>query len=356
MKTLRHFSFVFPLLIALVLLSSCSKDTEYVYVGSDAQSVFPSLDWGTDTTWVIGHKSPDTDATCSALAYAFLMRQLGYNCVARVAGKLNNETKFVLKSVGVETPDVLENAKDERLILTDHSEISQAVSGVEFAHILQIIDHHGLGNISVSTPYFCKTMPVGSTCTVIYSSYKEYNVAIPQQMAVLMLAALLSDTNNMTSSTVSALDRKMYEELLPVSGISNIDAFYQEMSYSAASYSGLADMEILKSDYKEYSLGEMAIGIGVVNTQSENAQVKMRERMLNTMPLLLERDKLAMVFVMLENTKDGYTDILFSGERALEVAAKAFGAPVDSTFSYIRKDGLLSRKKDVVPALTGAIE
>ena len=206
--------------IATLILSLLSCDSDDQLTVDHFSKALAALDWGEGTTtYVVGHKSPDTDAVCSAITYAYLMNALGYSCEPRVAGKLNNETKMVLKRFGIAEPKLLENAEGERIIMTDHSELLQAVAGMDKAKVLQIIDHHGLGSVTSSSPLFCRIMPLGSSCTVVYTSFKDYGVTISREMAGLILSALLSDTNNMTSTTVTAVDSLMYAELLPLTGI-----------------------------------------------------------------------------------------------------------------------------------------
>lgn len=352
---MKQWLYVIWLITTTVLsLSSCQSDeTEITDTHS---SVFDSLDWGENsTTYVIGHKSPDTDAVCSAIAYAYLMKALGYDCEPRVTGKLNNETKMVLKKFGIKEPAVLENAEGCRIILTDHSELQQAVPGIDKAKVLQIIDHHALGSIVTSSPPYCRIMPVGSTCTVVYTGYKEFGVTISKNMAGAMLSGLLSDTKHMTSTTVSAIDSTMYAALLPLSDIEDVDSYYAEMVDSLASYTGMTDEEIFFSDYKDYSTESIGcdVGIGVINSLNETTQTGLRNRMLAYMPTALALKQRKMVFAMILNKSDNYTDIIFYGEGAKEVAEKAFGT---SANGYIRYQGQMSRKNDFVPAISKILQ
>ena len=346
--------YVFGLALMVILAFSSCSDNESVETGK-FKCVFDVLDWGKGTTtYVIGHKSPDTDAACSAITYAYLMNALGYKCEARVAGKLNNETKMVLQRFGIEVPKVMDNADGERMIMTDHSELQHAIEGMDRAKILQIIDHHALGSAVTSAPLYCRIMPVGSTCSVVYTSFKDYGVTICKDMAGLMLSALLSDTNNMTSTTTSALDSVMYRELLPLSGITDAESYYREMADSLASYSGMTDEEIFFSDYKDYAAKSVGkeIGVAVVNSLDEAAQVSLRNRMATFMPTALEKKKREMVFAMIINKTYNYTDIKYYGDGAKETVEKAFGK---SDKDYIRCEGQLSRKNDFIPAINKAL-
>lgn len=335
-------------------LTSCSDKESAESVGF--KCVFDALDWGEGTTtYVIGHKSPDTDAVCSAITYAYLMKALGYKCEPRVAGKLNNETKMVLARFGIEVPKTMDNADGERMIMTDHSELQHAIDGMDKAKILQIIDHHALGSAVTAAPLYCRIMPVGSTCSVVYTGFKEYGATIDKPMAGLMLSALLSDTNNMTSTTTSAVDSMMYAELLPLTGIADAESYYKEMADSLASYTGMTDEEIFFSDYKDYSAESVGreIGVAVVNSLDEAAQVSLRNRMSTFMSTALEQREREMVFAMIVNKTDNYTDIIYYGEGAKEAAERAFGK---SETDFIRCDGQLSRKNDFIPAISEALK
>ena len=342
-------------LVALCLvfqLASCDDRDNPSSPACPVANILACLDWGeNDTTYVIGHKSPDTDAVCSAIAYASLMKSLGYRCEPRVAGKINNETKMVLEKAGVEVPPVLDNAAGLRIIMTDHNTSEQAVPGITEAKVLQIIDHHALGNSpTASIPYF-KIVPLGSTNTVVYTCYQELGEPINKTMAYLMLSALLSDTNGMTSTTVTNIDREMHNTLLPLSGITDVEKHYEEMTDSLASYTGMTDEEIFLSDYKDYG-SEVAgrpMGVAQVNSLDEASQVSLRGRMQAVMPSMMTKKERDILYALMVNKRDNYTDIIFYGEGAKEMAEKAFGK---SQQGYIRVEGQMSRKKDFIPAIS----
>ena len=146
----------------------------------------------------------------------------------------------------------------------------------------------------------------------------------------------------------------MYRELLPLSGITDAESYYREMADSLASYSGMTDEEIFFSDYKDYATESVGkeIGVAVVNSLDEAAQVSLLNRMETFMPTALEKRKREMVFAMIINKRDNYTDIIYYGDGAKETAEKAFGK---SDKDYIRCEGQLSRKNDFIPAISNAL-
>jgi len=344
---MKRFYFI---LFASLVSFSCTK-LEPWYEANDYASVLKSLDWGSGPAYAIGHRNPDTDATCSAITYADLMQAMGYNAEPRVSGKINNETKFVLKSFGTQTPQILPDASGKTIIMTDHSDYNQAADGMDEANIIQIIDHHALGGISTSKPYLANVKPLGSTCTIIFTCYNEYGIDISKEMAGLMLSGILSDTENLSGSTVTRQDSIAVDILSPIAMIYDRDAYYKEMSDSAASYYGMTDIEIYYSDYKNYDsqTTNRDIGVASVNAQSVKAADNLRARMTAVMPQAITEQDKEMVFCMVVNKTDKYTDIIWYGDRAKEAAEKAFGSSDEK--GYIRVNKIMSRKKDFIPAI-----
>ena len=174
----------------VVTVVSCSKDDNIVNpdAGAEFKAMLKTLNWGDDTCFVYGHKTPDVDAVTSALSYAKLMNTLGYNCKAKVSSPKT--------SVAPQT----------RLLLTDHTDYAQCVDGAREAIILQKIDHHVEGDIvDAAIPYVRREM-VGSTNTIIYECYKELGVDIDDETARIMLAGIISDTRNLTKTTTCGID------------------------------------------------------------------------------------------------------------------------------------------------------
>lgn len=298
-----------------------------------------------DTCYVIGHKSPDTDTVCSAILLEDLLNKHGVQCEARVSGKLNNETKFVLEQFGVKTPEIMEKADGKKFILVDHSEYSQMIDGMENAEIIGLFDHHAVGNVETDNPIIYEELNVGSTATVIYKFMKDNNCPIDKKAASLIAASILSDTNNMTSNTVTELDRCALEETVKTSGIKNADEFYEQMKTASESYAGMTDEEIFFSDYKEYDMSGVPVGIACVNASDKASTEEMKEKMGQVMEKNRESTAMKHLYTMVKNGKDNQSVIFGYGEGASDVLKQAFGSA-----EYIFTPAA-SRKKDVVPKL-----
>ena len=229
--------------------------------------------------YVIGHKSPDTDTVVSAIAYARLLNMLGYEAKAVITEEINNETKYILEQAGVDVPEQLYDASGENIFLVDHSEYAQAVEGLDDAHIVGVIDHHGVGSISTGNQVVYQGRPIGSTATIIWLDYLNYGLEIDKTIAYLLLGAILSDTNNLTGTTSSSVDAKAVEELAKIAGVDDVDSLYRKIHEEQLSYGDMSGLEILFSDYKEYEASGKKFGIGLINSIDEDASKKLSAMM-----------------------------------------------------------------------------
>ena len=335
-----------------------------------------SLDWGgartldgNEVVFVVGHKSPDGDSVMSAMAYAHLMRQLGYNADSKIAGRANNETVFAAKIFGIELPQVLADVDPgARLILVDHSDYAQAIDSARNARILQIIDHHGIGDILESKLLYAKYMPVGSTCSIVYTSYKELGVEITPDVAKVLFAGVLSDTLNLKKVTVTDMDRLIYEDLLKIlagewslnleDARQKVSEIFSGMVEAAHDFSSMTDEEIFNSDAKDYVIGGVKFRLGSLDCRDVSNVDEFAGRLLKVMPKIAAVTGNRMAFCRLgfeEKTYMLYADAdgIFVG-LAQEIAEQAFGQSKEEGIVYCERR--LSRKLDVVPMLTKALQ
>ena len=172
------FNNILSLCLSGALFCACGDSTssDSNNEGEEFKNTVNALDWGSDTTFVIGHKTPDVDAVTSAMSYAALMRALGHNAVAKIVSPINRETAYIVEKFGFKVPDELKSVKaGTRLILTDHAESAQSVEGVKEAKILQIIDHHIPGDLDekITSDTYVNRQIIGSACTIIWNLYKK---------------------------------------------------------------------------------------------------------------------------------------------------------------------------------------
>ena len=340
----RFTAFFLALLLAFLCVSVHAEPTGFA-------DVLLSVDYGDETTYVIGHKSPDSDTIGSAIALAHLLRRLGIDAKAVATAPVNNETRFALDYFGLEAPEVIESAEGKQFFLVDHSEYSQALDGMKNARVVGIIDHHGIGDVRNTERIPVISMPAGATASILYKMYLDCNVGITRDMARAMLISIFSDTKGMTSN-VTGLDREAYEYMLPVAEINDPVAFYAGMKENKASYDGMSPSQIYYVDYKEYLAGEYTFGIGDVYTDSEENQAALTAMITEAFPAIYADSKLDMLFCLVST--DSRTFLIWYGPDAEKAVTESF-PDYDGSGSLVFTPKA-SRKAVIVPPLTKTLE
>ena len=301
------------------------------------------------TTHVIGHQGPDTDAICSALAYARLKADDDSITAAR-AGPLNPETEFVLDYWNVDPPTLLENATDEQLILVDHNEHSQTVDGAREATITEIVDHHRLGDVTTSEPIFCRIEPVGSTATIIAELFEARGVDLDSQTAGLLLSGVVSDTVVLRSPTTTDRDRVVAERLAEVAEV-DIEAYGKELLAQKSKLGEKGPREMILGDFKEFEFGDSTVGIGQIETVDPGPVVAQREAILAAMDAIVDERSYDVLVLLVTDLLEEASTAFVVGE-GVELVGPALDAEITDGEAFL--PGVMSRKKQVVPPLESA--
>ena len=235
----------------------------------------------------------------------------------------------------------VDNVNRKKVILVDHNEEEQSE-----ADIVEIVDHHKLGNITTSSPINFRNMAVGSSNTIIYSLYKENNIDIPRDMAGLMLSGILSDTLILSSPTTTDMDRKVVNELSKIIGI-DYKEYGLEMFKAGTSIKGMSKEEVLNTDVKTFSYDDNKYTVAQVFTMDVDEMLKDMDEYINLIEDM--RQDIGSTFVVV-----AITDIIKNGsyfiytKRAKDVLDQ--GYLIDS-YEGMYLDGQISRKKQIVPAI-----
>jgi manganese-dependent inorganic pyrophosphatase len=223
------------------------------------------------------------------------------------------------------------------------------------AHVVGVLDHHGVGSLTTGHQVVYEARPIGATATIVWLDYLNYGVELDRPTACLLLGAVLSDTDNLTGSTVTDADRKAVETLAKTAEIDDTDAFYRALHAEKLSYAGMSNEEIFFSDYKEYEASGVTFGIGLVNAIDEESAAALAERMAETLPACLKKQGVDLMYAGVGIRENGQkTDyIVPADERSKEMieAAFPFYDEYNGTAFIFRGDGL-GRKTKFVPGLT----
>ena len=340
-------------ILAYVVPDAKKEEREWLYM-LNRESI-ANMSIGEGPVYVIGHRSPDSDTVCSAIAYARMLTMLGYPASAAITQPVNAESAYILKEAGVETPPVLEDAAGKSIFLVDHSEYSQAVEGIEDAHIVGILDHHGVGSAMTGHQVVYEAKPIGACATIIWLNYLNYGLEIDRPTATLLLGAILSDTANLTISSVTETDRQAVVSLADLAGITDVKAFYKGLHAEALSYEGKSNEEILFSDYKEYEASGVKFGIGLIAAIDEDHARKMAQRMKEALPHGMQTVQVDLLFADV-GIREGSekTDFIIPCEGLSREYMDAVFPNYDEYdgTSYIYRNGGLGRKSKFVPRLT----
>ncbi|WP_297057808.1 manganese-dependent inorganic pyrophosphatase [Thermosulfurimonas sp.] len=312
--------------------------------------------------YVAGHKSPDTDSICSAIGYAYLRNQLVKSgspycahhkeeAVAVRQGDLNPETEFVLKHFGVPTPELMTDGAGKKVILVDHSERGQTLDNIDQAEIVAIIDHHKIGDITTPNPIVFINMPTGCTASIIKSLFEFFKVDIPKEIAGILLAAILSDTVAFKSVTTTDFDKKAAEDLAKIAGIDDIMAFAMEMFKAKSDVSGKSPRDLLYRDFKDYTMAGNKVGAGQIEVVSLDLLAEVKDSIYDEMQKVKAEGGYHTIVLMLTDIMKEGTELLVVTDDP-SVIEKAFGKKLEGKSIWL--DGVMSRKKQVVPPLEKA--
>ena len=301
---------------------------------------------------VFGHKNPDTDTICSAIAYAELKNKLGKDVKAVRLGEVNEETKYALNYFKVEKPELVENVAGKEIILVDHNERTQTADGFEEAKVLELIDHHRISNFTVDEPLYARVEPVGCTATIILKLFKENGLAPSKETAGLMLSAIISDTLLFKSPTCTQCDAKAGKELAEIAGV-DLKEYGLEMLKAGTALGDKSEAELLNMDMKIFEIDGEKIGVAQVNTVNEAEVLERKEKLLAEIDNIIAKEGLKFFMLAITNILTNDSTALVSGN-GNDVIEKAFGEKVDSNLVTLK--GVVSRKKQIIPPLTKAIQ
>lgn len=244
-------------------------------------------------------------------------------------------------------------ASKKKVILVDHNERSQAVDGIEEAEIIEIIDHHRLGDIETVSPITFRNQPVGCTATIINQMYEENEIEVPREIAGLLCGAIISDTLLFRSPTCTPLDERTAKKLAKILDI-DLEQMAQEMFNAGSNLKGKSAEDICFQDFKQFTVNDTIFGVGQITSMSKEELAAIRDMMTEHLPKVLEAHNLNMIYFMLTDILAESTELLCVGTGARGIALSAFDLP-DNAKSLILK-GVVSRKKQLIPVLVETMQ
>ena len=301
---------------------------------------------------VFGHLAPDTDATCSALIWAWYLSEVQKKPArAFVLEEPNTEARFVLDRWGVGMPETL-GALDEgdEVVIVDTNNPAELPADLERAEIAEVIDHHLLtGGLGTTTPIKVTIRPVAATATVMSWLIGRDLDDAPEWVKGLMLSCVLSDTLEFRSPTTTPTDRALAERLAKDLGI-DIAAYAAEMFAAKSDVSHFTEAELLRLDSKKYEAGGKSFRVSVLETTSPDAVLARKGALIKAMEAVAAEDGVDQVLLFVVDILNEAATLLVPNDLVKRLAEKSFGATVEG--DSVLLPGIVSRKKQIIPNLT----
>lgn len=239
----------------------------------------------------------------------------------------------------------------KKVILVDHNERGQSIPGIEEADILEIVDHHRVADIQTVGPLMFRGEPLGSTATIVTKMFDELDVEMPSHIAGLLLGAVVSDTLLFKSPTCTPVDTKIAKKLAEIAGV-DIQEFAMEMFKAGTSLVGKTVDEIFNQDFKKFSFDNSQVGVAQVNSMDIEGFLPYKKDMLDYMNKFAEDNNLEFTLLLLTDIINANSEIFVGGPRP-ELVEKAFNVQLTECQGTLV--GVISRKKQVVPAITAVM-
>lgn len=301
---------------------------------------------------VFGHLAPDTDATCSALIWAWYLSEVQQKPArAFVLEEPNTEARFVLSRWGVDMPETLGPLSEgDEVVIVDTNNPAELPADLERAEIAEVIDHHLLtGGLGTKTPIKVTIRPVAATATVMsWLIGRELDDA-PDWVKGLMLSCVLSDTLEFRSPTTTPTDRALAERLAGALGI-DIPAYAAEMFAAKSDVSHFSDAELLRLDSKKYETGGRRFRVSVLETTSPDTVLARKGTLIKAMETVAAEDGVDQVLLFVVDILNEAATLLVPNDLVKGLAEKSFGVAVAG--DNVLLPGVVSRKKQIIPNLT----
>ena len=239
----------------------------------------------------------------------------------------------------------------KKVVLVDHNERGQSIPGIEEADILEIVDHHRVADIQTVGPLLFRGEPLGSTATIVTRMFEEQDVEMPSHIAGLLLGAVVSDTLLFKSPTCTPVDTKIAKKLAEIAGV-DIQEFAMEMFKAGTSLVGKTVDEIFNQDFKKFSFDNLQVGVAQVNSMDIEGFLPYKKDMLDYMNKFAEDNNLEFTLLLLTDIINANSEIFVGGPRP-ELVEKAFNVQLTDRQGTL--EGVISRKKQVVPAITAVM-
>ena len=300
---------------------------------------------------VFGHRSPDTDASCSAIVWAwFLNTHRNQSATPYILGPVNTEAEFVMDSFGVRMPAVLESVSaGDQVAIVDTNNLDELFQNINDTEIISIIDHHKLtGTLKTNFPREIVIQPYASTMTVIYNVINIEPRDLPRDIAGLMLSGIISDTLAFRSPTTTDEDKELAEKLAAAINI-DIDGYATKIFDAKSNISQFSAAELVRMDSKIYEIKGKQTRVSVLETTNPQMVIDRYDEIVAEIPKICDEDTVDEVLLFIIDILQEEATAFIHNEKVREMITTGFD--IESTGTTVILPGVVSRKKQILPTL-----
>ena len=299
------------------------------------------------SVYVFGHKNPDTDSIVGAISISYLKNQVEKEeYIPCRQGEISDETKFILDKFDGKLPTLKTSVAGEKVYIVDSTDKAHFQDDIDDATIVGIIDHHKLGDLMTSTPLECWIRPIGCSNTIVKEVYDALGVAIPKNIAGMMMLAILSDTVIFKSPTCTEVDIKAVKELAKIAGIEDFKALAMEMFIVKSATAGATARQLNTKDYKPFMMNGEKVGVNQLEMIDISTIDDRKDEIYADMIAMKKEEGLHTMLVLITDIMKEGSQLLCVSDDASKIEA-AFGKKLVNNQMWL--DGVLSRKKQVIP-------
>lgn len=239
----------------------------------------------------------------------------------------------------------------KKIILVDHNERNQSIDDIDSAEIIQIVDHHRVANVSTSSPIYFRNEPVGSTATIVSKMFFENGIKPSREVAGLLCAAIISDTLLFRSPTSTETDKYVLNKMKKIAAI-DVEDFAMKMFRAGTSLEGRKPDELLKSDVKNFSIEGVNVRVCQIFTMDLDSTASVENDLKEAMENFVASSDAETFVLMITDIFKEVSEVILAGSFKEAIARKFDKDLVGDKFL---SEGLLSRKKQLLPKISSAI-
>ena len=304
------------------------------------------------TVHVFGHFSPDTDSTGSPIIWAWYLSDIkGVPAQANLLGEPNTEAAFMLKEWDLLKPAIIDTLADEsQVVIVDTNNPAELPENINACDITAIIDHHKLvGGLETKGPIDITIRPLACTATIMIDLMGADAAKMPRAIKGAALSCILSDTLEFRSPTTTEHDKATAQRLAQELDI-DLGAYAARMFEAKSDVSAFSDADLIRMDSKKYEVSGTQFRVSVLETTAPQMVLDRKDSLLASMADVAREDGVDEVLLFIVDILNEEATLLIPNDTVKTVAQKSFGATVSGDTVVL--DGIMSRKKQIIPALT----